>query len=302
MVYRDLGEGELDAARRAHLEAARTALESIRTRKAELDAAELAVAEEIDRVDLEQRRRLPVLPRIEIASPCDARWEDMRGSDTVRRCAACSKDVHDLSAMTLDEAARFLATETARDACMRLFLRDDGRFLTGDCPVGIERRRRRRALPAVALAALVCGLHFMGATLAVQALIHAAQSALEPPPAPCYLPEVTSAHPPPPRVWAEPSAQAFLHVHGAPGVSVSIDGRLLSDGAHAMTAGTHAIYITTEGKGFSKQTLLLARGEHHHLYLYGQPQAVPEPFRHRLTGVQAKRPPPRVLKGRAPRP
>jgi hypothetical protein len=39
---------------------------------------------------------------------CDASWEDMEGSDKERHCYTCSKQVHNLSAMTEHEAALFL--------------------------------------------------------------------------------------------------------------------------------------------------------------------------------------------------
>ncbi|MEZ4323097.1 MAG: hypothetical protein R3F61_36865 [Myxococcota bacterium] len=41
-----------------------------------------------------------------IPKPCDVPWESMTGSDCRRHCAQCSKDVHDLSALTEREARR----------------------------------------------------------------------------------------------------------------------------------------------------------------------------------------------------
>jgi hypothetical protein len=44
-----------------------------------------------------------------IHEPCSADWERMDGDGVVRFCRLCNKDVHDVSAMTEDEAREFLA-------------------------------------------------------------------------------------------------------------------------------------------------------------------------------------------------
>ena len=59
-------------------------------------------------------RRLPVfnpalddsfLDDIQIATPCSASWDDMRGDDRVRHCGDCRMNVYNLSEMTRAEAA-----------------------------------------------------------------------------------------------------------------------------------------------------------------------------------------------------
>jgi hypothetical protein len=79
--------------------------------------------------------------KISIASPCPARWEDMGGSDRVRFCDHCRKNVYNLSAMTSAEATQLL--QTPGQLCARIYQRADGTVLTADCPVGIARQWRR---------------------------------------------------------------------------------------------------------------------------------------------------------------
>jgi hypothetical protein len=95
---------------------------------------------------------LPLLDSVRIAAPCSARWEEMTGDERVRHCAQCDLDVHNLSAMTLDEAEGVLQGLAKGRVCARFFRRADGTILTQDCPVGVARVRRaaRRAILRVA--------------------------------------------------------------------------------------------------------------------------------------------------------
>ncbi|HVU64132.1 MAG TPA: hypothetical protein VHC70_09155 [Phycisphaerales bacterium] len=95
---------------------------------------------------------LPLLDRIDIASPCSARWEDMRGDDRKRRCAQCNLDVHNIAALTRDEAEAVLQGLASGRVCAQFYRRPDGTILTADCPVGLVhiRRAARRAVMRVA--------------------------------------------------------------------------------------------------------------------------------------------------------
>ncbi len=79
-----------------------------------------------------------LLQRIKIASPCPARWNDMRGDEKVRFCAQCQKNVYNLSAMT-PQASEELIKSTEGRLCARLYRRNDGTVLTANCPVGVAR-------------------------------------------------------------------------------------------------------------------------------------------------------------------
>lgn len=109
---------------------------------------------------IEQARRkvsLPLLDRVSVSTPCKEPWAKMQGSDQVRHCGRCDKDVYNLSAMTGEEAETLLGARG--DLCVRFFRRPDGTVLTSDCPVGARTRRRRRlVVTAVAVAAGALGV------------------------------------------------------------------------------------------------------------------------------------------------
>lgn len=100
---------------------------------------------------------LPLLSRIQIASPCPAKWDEMTGDEVTRHCAQCDLDVHNLSAMTGEDAEEFLQARIGgKRICARMFRRTDGTILTQDCSVGIAlwRKRARFAAGRVAAALL----------------------------------------------------------------------------------------------------------------------------------------------------
>lgn len=118
---------------------------------------------------------LSLLDRVEIASPCHARWEDMTGDDRTRFCSACSLHVHNISDMTRDQAERFVrerfatgetsGTPSAR-VCGRIFRRPDGTIMTRDCPVGLARVAHQFRRGVMRVGAAMAGLVTAGVALA----------------------------------------------------------------------------------------------------------------------------------------
>ncbi|GAB5536242.1 MAG: hypothetical protein Rubg2KO_24910 [Rubricoccaceae bacterium] len=101
----------------------------------------------------------PPLYGLRIASPCDADWAAMPGTDRVRNCADCALNVYNLSEMTTREARALIRQHEGR-LCVRLYRRADGTVLTRDCPEGVPdaaTERRRGAVVALALATLFVG-------------------------------------------------------------------------------------------------------------------------------------------------
>ncbi len=96
------------------------------------------------------------LDRLYIASPCDAKWDDMSGDECERMCALCSTNVYNISEMTGAEARRSLRSR-GTSVCMRFFRRKDGTIMTDDCPVGLRKVRNGFRKVGGAIAA-VCGL------------------------------------------------------------------------------------------------------------------------------------------------
>jgi hypothetical protein len=155
MSYRDTVEAL--RARRAALEAqltdARAAQRESEERAKQVSSLERELRE-TDRMLGGEGSAKRFLDTVQVAAPCTARWEDMRGNDQVRYCALCSKNVYNLSALSRDEAEAFVR-EREGSVCIRLYRRADGTTITSDCPVGVRRRQRRRvAAGAVAAGAL----------------------------------------------------------------------------------------------------------------------------------------------------
>jgi hypothetical protein len=147
-----MAEVELRLAQRNMLRAHRERVE------AQLKSATSAAAKKRAKVPL------PLLARIRVASPCSERWDLMTGDERVRHCAACDKDVYDLSEMTAAEAEDLLAN-VGEAACVRLHRRADGTVITSDCPVGVKRKRRRRVLATgagMALSAMAATATLLG--------------------------------------------------------------------------------------------------------------------------------------------
>lgn len=103
---------------------------------------------------IEERRRLPVLPHIRVASPCPADWNAMVGDSRVRACATCKKNVFNLSAMTRADAES-LIRETHGDLCAQYWQRKDGTILLADCTV--QSVRRGHVMTALAAATAIAG-------------------------------------------------------------------------------------------------------------------------------------------------
>lgn len=85
------------------------------------------------------------LDSIQIAKPCSADWNGMRGGEQVRFCEQCSLNVYNISAMSPADAVA-LIEKTEGKACLRLYRRKDGTVITMDCPVGVRAAMRRAGI------------------------------------------------------------------------------------------------------------------------------------------------------------
>jgi hypothetical protein len=91
----------------------------------------------------------------QIAQPCTKAWDELRGDGRARACAACAKDVHDLSQLTRAEADELL---TKPDVCVRYIQRGDGTLVLAD---GLVRGRGAKARSLVLAAAIVAGTAYV---------------------------------------------------------------------------------------------------------------------------------------------
>jgi hypothetical protein len=100
---------------------------------------------------------IDLLHRIQIASPCKASWDEMRGDERVRFCQHCRLNVYNLSTMEPGDAEALVREKEGR-LCVRYYARPDGTMLVEDCPVGIWAVRRMMAARFAALAAAFLAL------------------------------------------------------------------------------------------------------------------------------------------------
>lgn len=98
------------------------------------------------------RAQTIALHNIDIASPCTASWDQMKGDDRVRHCGDCNKNVFNLSAMPEAEAAALVAVNTEGKLCVRFYRREDGTVMTSDCGSSPRAQVRQtwRKLPGLA--------------------------------------------------------------------------------------------------------------------------------------------------------
>jgi len=148
---------EIDALRerQSALKAELSRLREQTTQLDELRARESALAGELGEVEGRlnagtQKRTLPLLDQVRIASPCKAEWSDMLGDERVRFCLGCEKNVYNLSSMTRDAAEDLLRERLGNELCVRFYQRADGTILTQDCPEGVKKKRRKKLVLAVA--------------------------------------------------------------------------------------------------------------------------------------------------------
>jgi len=196
VTYRSAEEALRERTR--NLEAEKASLAEARRAGAGLDGDTRALEKKLASAKtllarFEQKRALPMLDDVKIASPCSESWDAMKGDDKSRYCGKCAKNVYNLSAMTREEA-ELLMLDREGELCVRLYRRKDGTVLTQDCPVGVQRKRLR----LVGVLAIGGGL---AATLAGFGAYRTLHPEAQLPVGPCDTPVAMGAIPP-----LEPSA------------------------------------------------------------------------------------------------
>jgi hypothetical protein len=94
------------------------------------------------------------LKHVHIASPCNADWDQMIGSERVRFCGQCSLNVYNLSSMSRIDAEQLIEHNEGR-LCIRYYRRSDGSIITKNCPVGLRALKRRMSYLARAVSAAI---------------------------------------------------------------------------------------------------------------------------------------------------
>lgn len=92
--------------------------------------------------------------KVAFPKPCDEPWEAMAPRGCNRHCASCDKIIHDLAALTFDEAAALLDTGT--EVCVRAKVRRDGVIELKESGRSMARRMVAAAGVSLALATAAC--------------------------------------------------------------------------------------------------------------------------------------------------
>ncbi|WP_285709902.1 carboxypeptidase-like regulatory domain-containing protein [Erythrobacter oryzae] len=92
--------------------------------------------------------------KVEFPEPCSERWEDMSSRGCHRHCATCDKVIHDLAALTIEEAEALLARE--EEACVRAEIGRGGVVRLKPSGRSTGRRMVAAAGASLALASAAC--------------------------------------------------------------------------------------------------------------------------------------------------
>lgn len=112
------------------------------------------------------------------ASPCGVTWEQMSGGSEFRVCEHCKLHVYNFEKMEMSEVENLVFTREGRPPT-QFYRRSDGRFLTNDCPVGVQ--ARQRLILIIALAVLLLGTLVLASLMVTSTSV---QTTAEPPASP----------------------------------------------------------------------------------------------------------------------
>lgn len=104
-----------------------------------------------------QKQRSFDINHLQVASPCPAGWDSMRGNDRARTCDQCSLTVYNVEGLAESEIFDLIGDGSER-VCVRLRRRTDGTVITRDCPKGLAAYRKRIGRLASAALATILGL------------------------------------------------------------------------------------------------------------------------------------------------
>jgi len=96
-----------------------------------------------------------------MASPCAWSWTETGGKKgRVRACERCQTQVYDFSGMEMPEAEALIFKQESKKK-FALYKRADGKFMTTDCPVQVQRKRNLVLLCVVGALAMISAVLLM---------------------------------------------------------------------------------------------------------------------------------------------
>ncbi len=107
------------------------------------------------------------LKNLTIPAPCSVNWNTMKGNDQVRFCEHCDLSVHNLSAMTRNQAERLVARSSGR-LCVQYVADANGKPLLAQAGIKLHRISRR--------ASRIAASAFTATLSVTSAVAHSSQS------------------------------------------------------------------------------------------------------------------------------
>ncbi|HEV8488142.1 MAG TPA: carboxypeptidase-like regulatory domain-containing protein [Blastocatellia bacterium] len=102
-------------------------------------------------------KRPDMLDSLQISVPCSIDWDQMVGSDRIRYCSECRRDVYNISRMTRNEAQALISSANGR-LCVRLVREANGSTLTAEPYTGVHLGGRRVSPIATAVVTAIMGI------------------------------------------------------------------------------------------------------------------------------------------------
>ncbi len=87
------------------------------------------------------------------AAPCNSQWDPKATTKRFQVCEGCQLHIYDFSKMDMQEVCNLVFSREGKEK-PRFFKRQDGKFMTTDCPVGKARKRQQVMLIGAALVLL----------------------------------------------------------------------------------------------------------------------------------------------------
>lgn len=122
---------------------------------ASVSRAEEKLAESIAQKSLEPQKQTLTSDDYKVAaSNCPFVWADGgMTKDRVRYCTQCSAQVYDFSGFDMAEAQALIFKRENREGAP-LYKREDGKFMTSDCPIGLKKKKDKAMLVGGSILAL----------------------------------------------------------------------------------------------------------------------------------------------------
>jgi hypothetical protein len=117
----------------------------------------IKVSEQIKAQAAEPAKPFKPIDTYRQASPCSSTCAAGTEKEKVTFCEACHLQVYDFTGMELPEAEELIFKRENKRAVV-LYKRQDGRFLTSDCPVGANKRQKQILVIAAGIIVALLGI------------------------------------------------------------------------------------------------------------------------------------------------